>query len=906
MRLEHWLYTVPLRLRTLLQRRRVELELDEEMRFHLEQRTKENIAKGLTSEEARHEALRAMHGLEQRKEECRDARRLNPLENFGRDLRYALRMMRKSPAFTAVAILSLALGIGANTAIFSLIDTLLLRPLPVSHPEQLRSVFASMDGGRPRFYLTYPMFEALRSRNEIFSTMFTWASHRFQMRSGPDMAHVDGMLASGDYFTSLGVSPVIGRTFTGADDHPSGGKDGPVAVISDRFWARQFQRNPAAIGSALMLDDIRFTVIGVMPSGFFGAEVASRPDIWVPLALDGRIDGPACMNSRSCWWLIFMGRLKPGISDEQAQAALKVISPQIFRDTLPPGWDSGGKQKYLRSQFFTSPGARGWSFLRIQFSNPLAILMTLVALVLLIACANMANLLLARGSARHREIAVRLAIGAGRGRIVRQLLTESTLLSLLGGAAGTLLAFWLTRLLIAFLESKQQAGPGLSVQIDLHPDWRVIVFTFVIAAGSGLLFGLAPALRATRTGIGAALKERAHNLRSGEGRLGIGRITLMLQATLSVLLVAVAGLFAGSLFHLLTLNPGFNPKNLVLIGIDTDKRQDSSIVLGNLYGRLLERVNALPGVRTASLLWATPLTDSGWDEFVSVPGRTVISKQQSDTCINLIGPRFFDTMEIPLLAGRQFTETDTAASEKVGILNELAARRFFPGVNPIGKHIELENTAIRIIGIAGNIKYFNLRDPAPPELYLPYTQKTGKTWSLTFVIKTRSGIASIYPAFRSVLREIAPDVPTGTIETMQEQVDESLARERLMATLSVFFGILALLLTSIGLYGILAYGVVRRTAEIGVRMALGARGHDVIWLVLRETIGLVAIGTAFGVIAVLTTSRVIASLLYGIRPNDPGNLALAVLVLISVAAIAAYLPARRASRLDPMLALREE
>ncbi|HEX7361197.1 MAG TPA: ABC transporter permease [Bryobacteraceae bacterium] len=882
-------------------RRQWQEERVRELESYLEIETQDNIARGMSPEEARYAARRKLGNLTLLREEIYLMRGVRFLDSLWQDLRYAARMLKKGPAFTAVAVLSLALGIGANTAIFSLVDALLLRPLPVPQPGQLRNVVAQITGSEP-YYLSYPMFDALRSRNQVFSRMFAWADLRIQMPSGADVMYVSGVVASGGYFKALGVPPAMGRTFNGATSDP-------VAVISDRFWSHQFQRSPAAIGNVVTLDHIRFTIIGVMPPGFFGAEVTARPDIWVPLSFTSKILGSDCMSAkaRDCWWLQIMGRLKPGISAQQAGANLKLISPRIFRDTLPEDWPAASKRNYLHSQIVATPGAQGRSYLRGQFSNPLAILMGLVGLVLLIACANMANLLLARGSARSREIAVRLAMGAGRGRIIRQLLTESVVLSLLGGAAGTLLAIWFTRLLAAFLESKP-AGPSLPVYLNLYPDWRVVLFTFVIAAGSGLVFGLAPALRATRIGIAVCLKKRAHNLRGVKRRIPIERFTLALQAALSVVLVAGAGLFAGSLFHLLTVNPGFNSKDIVLIGIDTTKLQKSSTAVVNLYRRLLERVNAFPGVQAASLMSVTPLSDSAWIGTLSVPGRTDLSPYQRRVSMNLIGSRFFSVMEIPLLSGRPFTATDTPASEKVAIISERTAREYFPNMNPIGRHVVLgDHTAVRIVGVVGDIKYMNLRDPDPRELYLPYSQKAGAIpWSMRLLIKTRSSVASIYPAFHAALHKIAPNVPIRTVETMREQADDSLSRERMMASLSIFFGLLALLLTSVGLYGILAYAVTRRTGEIGIRMALGARGHEVVWIVLRETLGPVAVGIAVGTVAVLALSRLIAGLLYGIRPNDPGNLLLAVFALLFVGAAAAYIPARRASRIDPAVALREE
>ncbi|MBV9498932.1 MAG: ABC transporter permease, partial [Acidobacteriaceae bacterium] len=593
MKIERWIYTLPLRLRSIFHPRQVEQELEDELNYHLEQCAEQEIARGTDPNEAHYVALRAMQGVEQRKEECRDRRRVGMIENLGRDLRYAVRMLRKSPAFTTIAVLSLALGIGANTAIFSLINTLLLRPLPVPQPERLLTVLANTHGRQSISDFTYSIFRAIQQETQVFSHVFTWGSHSFQMNSGPDMVHVPGMFASGDYFSGLGVPAVTGRTFTSADDKPEGGKDGPVTVISDQFWSSHFQRDPSAIGSGITLDGTRFTIIGIMPPGFSGAEVGTKPQIWVPLT--SKVDDQACLASRSCWWLVTMGRLKPGISPKQADAELAITSTRILHDALPTNWGPLDQKKFLQRQFFTAPGAQGWTFLRTQFSNPLAILMTLVVLVLLIACANMANLLLARASARQREIAVRLAMGASRTRIIRQLLTESVLISLIGGLAGIAFASWSVRLLVGFLSASQRHSfSGEPAQFDLHPDWRVVLFTLLAITAGGLLFGLGPAFRATRVGISASLKERAHNLRLAESRVGVGRIILAAQAALSVLLVAGAGLFAGSLFRLLTLNPGFNPKDVALIGIDTDRLAQRGPALLNLYSRLLDRSAHLP------------------------------------------------------------------------------------------------------------------------------------------------------------------------------------------------------------------------------------------------------------------------------------------------------------------------
>jgi predicted permease len=514
--------------------------------------------------------------------------------------------------------------------------------------------------------------------------------------------------------------------------------------------------------------------------------------------------------------------------------------------------------------------------------------------VLLIACANIANLMLARASARHREMAVRLAMGAARSRIIRQLLTESILVSLIGAAVGVLFARWATRLIVAMM-----ATPRTPAVFDLHPDWRVLLFTCGAAVFTGILFGLLPAFRATRADLGVSLRERAQNLRGSEPRAGAARLLLALQVALSVVLISGAGLFAGSLVRIWNISPGFDPKNLLLIGLDTSQRPEKGPQLTQIYRRLLARVNALPGVRSASMVWLVPLSGAGWDDDVKILSGPDITADLRDTWANAIGPHYFDTMRIPLLAGRDFTESD---DKGVGIINETAARTWFGHGSAIGQQVRFQNSVIRIIGVAADSKYLDLRDPDSRTLYLPASDNA----SMTMVIRADASLASLYPAVRSILREIAQGTPTTEVRSMSEEVDQSIGRERLMAVLSVFFGVLAMLLTSIGLYGILAYAVTRRTGEIGVRMALGAQRHNVIWLVLRETLGHVAAGIAVGIVAVLATARLVASLLYGVRPRDPATLLMAVFALAITAAVAAWLPARRATRLDPMTALRDE
>jgi predicted permease len=807
-----------------------------------------------------------------------------------------VRVLRKSPAFTAVAILSLAFGIGANTAIFSVMDILLLRPIPVRQPEGLRLLSLSVKAG-PRYSFNYPMFELLRDRNRVFSETFAWTTLTFQTPQGGDMLLIPGALASGDYFGGLGVPPELGRVFGREDDRALGGKNGPVGVISDGLWARRYGRDASVIGQSIVLNGIAVTIIGVMPPGFFGAEIGSAPDIWVPLNLQRQTQDAKCISSPSCWYLRAMGRLGPGVSEQQASAQLQSISRLIMEDSHPPA-RADRKADFLAQTVQAESGAAGFTSLRRRVRGPLQILMGLVGFVLLIACANLANLLTARASARQREVAVRLAMGAARARVIRQFLTESVLLSVAGAAGGFLIAIGATRVLIALLSTTDNP-----VVLDLNPDWRILLFTATAALGTGLLFGLAPAVRATRTGLGAALKERTHQIQSSGRRFGFTRLLLGVQVALSIVLLAAASLLAGSLVRLLTESPGFDPRGVTVVSIDTTKLREKGPELIDLYGRFVARARAFPGTESASLMSTTPLTNSGWDNFITIPGRPDIPEEQRDAYINAVGPRLLETMRVPLLAGRDFTDADTAESGKVAILSENAARKWFPN-GALGVDIGLQNNpAIRIVGIAGNIKYSNLRDEIPPTLYVPYTQ-----WTQTgfIAIRTAAPRTQTYAMFRDMLREVAPGAPIRTIRTMEQQVDESLATERLTAYLSVFFATLALLLTAIGLYGILAYSVARRTSEIGVRMALGAQRSDVAWLVIREAMGQTAFGAAVGIAAVIASSKLIVSMLYGVRPNDPAMMIAAVATLALVCAAAAWLPARRASKLDPVVALREE
>src|SRR5215472_3816348 len=664
-------------------RTKAERELDEEFQFHLEQKIEAGIRQGLSAEEARAEAMRSLDRITLRKEECRDARGGVWLDGILQDLRYALRALRKSPAFTTVAILSLALGIGANTAIFSVMDILLLRPLAVKEPDGLRMVTLQSkivyQTSDPRYSFNYPMFELIRARNAAFAQTFAWSVTRFQTPSGVEMTLVPGAYASGDYFAGLGVAPELGRVFGQEDDQALGGKNGAVVVISDGFWASRFGRNPAAVGQILTLNGIPVSIIGVMPHGFFGAEVGTAPEVWAPLNLQRQLE-ESCISSPHCWYLKVMGRVKPGMATESVDANLSAINRGILEDNDPPTRPDR-RARFFSQTLRSEPGAAGYTGLRSRVRAPLFALMALVGLVLLIACANMANLLMARSSARQKELAVRLAMGASRARVMRQLLTESLLLAVAGTLTGFAFAIWATRGLIALLSSIDNP-----IVLDIQPDWRVMLFAAGAAMLTGLLFGAVPAWRATGGLAGAALKERSHQIRVSGTRNGMTRTLLGFQTALSVVLLAAAGLLAGSLARLVTMGPGFDPRGVTTMSI-VAPRNAKPEALTNLYTGLLSRVRAMPGVESATLLSTTPLENGGWDNFMIIPGATDIPEEDRLVDINSVSSGFFATLRIPILAGRDFRDSDTAMSEKVALISENAARRWFPS-GAVGRTIE--------------------------------------------------------------------------------------------------------------------------------------------------------------------------------------------------------------------------
>jgi len=819
------------------------------------------------------------------------------------DLRYGLRMLRKSPGFTVVAVLSLSLGIGANTAIFSLLDAVLLKMLPVQNPEQLVVINTAGPKGSSNDY-SYPVFERFRDQQQIFSGVFA-ASNTDKLSikvnapgNSAEPEPVGGKLVSGSYFSVLGVKPIIGRAFTTEEDRVPGGH--PVAVISYGYWQRRFGRNPAVVGQTFTLNDTSFTIIGVTPPEFFGEVVGDAPDLWLPTMMQPQVQpGRNFLKIRFVTWVTLMARLKPGVSFQQAQADLNVIFQRLQSEEDTSQMLPQRRQEFLARRISLTSGGKGLSELRARFSEPLRILMVVVGLVLLIACANVANLLLTRAAARQKEIAVRLALGASRLRLVRQLLTESVLLAVAGGLGGLLFAFWGGDVLLTLVSTG--TAP---ISLDLHPDIRILAFTGAVSLLTGILFGLAPALRATRVDLTPALKDSARSLSGGSGRYRLGKVLIVVQVALSLLLLIGAGLFIRSLRNLKSLDAGFNRENVLVLSIDTAAPRYKEPQLKNLYRQLLERINALPGVHSASLAFQVFRGGNMGICCISIQGAPPLPEADRRVAGDIVGPKFFETIGTPLLAGRDFNLQDNENAQKVAIINEAAAGYYFSNESPLGRRFVWLNNEIEIVGVVKDAKHRGLREQTPRMFYIPLFQHG--TQPNLLALRTEGNPASMIAAVRRVIQEVEPKLPITEVSTLAAHVDASLIQDRLIALLSSFFGVLALLLSCIGLYGVMSYTVSRRTNEIGIRMALGAQPGNVRWMVLRETLLLVLIGVAIGLPAALAVTRLVTSLLFGLTPTDPLAITLATLLLLAVAAVAGYLPARRASRVDPMIALRYE
>jgi predicted permease len=907
------------RLAALVRRRRIEDDLAEEIRIHLQMEEEENRAAGMSPERAWAAARRSFGNVTAAQERSREMWIYRALENAAKDVRYALRRLRKSPGFTAVAVLTLALGVGANTAIFTLLDQILLRLLPVKAPQAL--VLLTMRGSHygdnwGANAISHPMFRDFQRHNEVFSGMFCRFQVAMNLTVGGRAERVEGELVSGTYFDVLGVGAALGRTIAPDDDRVAGGH--PVAVLSHDYWRVRFGADPTIVGKTVLVNDRTLTVIGVAQRGFDGVELGHATKLFVPVMMDSFATGRSDMlTDRRTRWVNAFGRLKPGITAVQAQASLQpFMHAMLEREVREAAFSRASqsvKERFLRSWIELLPGSQGRMMTRRQLSTPLWVLMATTGFVLLIACANLANLLLARSTARRKEIAVRLAIGASRGRLVRQLLVESLVLSTLGGLCGLAVAFLGAEVLMAVYLPPDSAG----LNVSTAPDQRVLLFALGTTFLTGIGFGLAPALRSTKTDVTSALKDQTAAVIGGRARLR--NALVVVQVTLSLVLLIGAGLFVRSLGNLRALGPGFPTAHLIgfqlnpwLSGYVPDRSK-------LFYRQLTDELAAIPGVQSVGLAAMRILENDEWDSGMTVEGYTPAGPaDNAQPFMNQISPGYFATLGVPLVAGRDFTAADNRkvtrgsgpdSSPTVAIINEAFARRFFAGRNPIGMHVGFgtnpgASTPMEVIGVVKDIKYMNLRDEVPVQAFIPYLG-SDFVGTMTVYLRTTDPVGAISAA-RERVAKLDSTMPIYAVRSMDAQINGSLANERMIATLSSVFGGLATLLAILGLYGVMSYTVAQRTREIGIRMALGAARGSVVSLVMREVGLLVAVGVTAGVAASLALTRLVQSQLYGLGSRDPVTLLLATVGLGLVACAAGYFPALRASRVDPMVALRAE
>jgi putative ABC transport system permease protein len=826
------------------------------------------------------------------------------------DLRDAFRGLRAAPIVSAVAVLSLALGIGANSAIFSILNSLLLRELPVRRPHQLTLIGTS--AGSTSW--TNPIWEQLRSRQDLFGGATAWSSSRFNLSQGGETEFVEGVWASGTYFDVLGVSPLLGRTFTARDDERGGGPDGAVAVISYGFWQRRFAGAADAVGRSIIVERVPFTIVGVTPPSFFGAEVGRSFDVAIPLGTEPLVRGKeSALDRRSTWWLSLMVRLKDGQSLDSATAALRGIQPQMREATMPEHYRPQDQASYLKEPFVLSAAATGQSRLRTRYERPLTLIMAVVGLVLLIACANIANLLLARAAARRHEISVRLALGASRLRLVRLLLSESLLLSGLGAALGLVFAHWGSRLLVRQLSSSTN-----TVFLDLSLDWRVLAFTTGIAVATALLFGMAPALRAARVQPNESLKEQGRS-NSTDRRFSAGNVLVVAQVALSLVLIVAAGLFMRTFTTLENLDLGFDREGALVVNVNAQPLRLDPRARLPLLERIREAAGTAPGVQHAALSVVTPVSGSTWNNLFEFSHPPDLPERERIANVNHVSPGFFAALRTRIIAGRDFTEADRDGAPRVVIVNESFARKYFGGQNPVGRTFgqpglgEDTRKTFEIVGYVQDATYRSLREPFSPTVYYPLLQGDGAPSSVSVTVRAAGGSpALLIRPLAAALGAVHKDLAL-TFRPLEEQVDASLIQERLVAMLSGFFGALALLLAGLGLYGVTSYAVSRRRSELGIRLALGAAPGGVVRIVLQRVALLVTCGLVAGLALVASFilfgerfgKQSVASLLYGIELRDPLTFAAAAVVLTLIGGLAGWIPARRASRIDPAMVLRQ-
>jgi predicted permease len=894
--------------RNLFRRSHVERELTDELRGFVETLTDQHVRAGMSPDAARRAALVEVGGIEQVKEQVRDVRTGALIEQLLQDLRYALRVLRKSPAFTAVAVLSLGIGIGANTAIFSVIDAVLLKSLPIRDPGSLvivQRLSRGPDGKTGARAMPYPSFARVRAENHVMTAMAASAGAgniTLAVNGAAERLPHGVLVVTGDFFPVLGIVPYRGRLLGPDDDRTLGAH--PVAVLSYGYWQTRFGGDESIVGRTVRINDAAFTIVGITPAKFFGLLVGDTPDVYAPMMMDSVIfRARSGVISPNNGFLTVIGRLKPGVTRAQAGAELGPLYVRARIETSGGVVDERSLKLYEGTSIDVQAGGGGLGFMRNQYGPSLRILMAMVALLLLIACGNIANLLLARASARRREIAVRVSLGAGRARLIRQLLTESVLLGVAGGALGLGFAQWGNKLLIGVISS------GVWPVIDLSPDGRILAFTAAVAIGTGLLFGIAPALGATRVEISPALKNAARGT-IGVPHARLGRAMVVAQIGLSLVLIAGTGLFVRSLSELRSVDMGFDRERVLLVRLDPRRDGYSAERAAAFYRELLERAKRIGGVREAALAEMTPMEGSRNSIKFSVPGYIPADSERMNVFVVNVSPEYFTVLGATLRSGRVFDRAGGDVPVPL-VVNAAFSERYLREGGVLGRSVSLvgpdesKRDEAEVVGVVRNLRLDNLRDSVPPAVFRPFFdgQAVGRAHLL---LRTASAPVAIAAQARALVREMDPRLEVLTVRTLVEQVDNTLLGPRLVATISTFFGLVALALAAIGLYGVLSYAVSRRTSELGLRMALGASPGSVRWMVLRQTAGMVAIGIAVGVPLIVVLGRLVQGFLFGLRPTDPLTLAVAIGVLAAVAAVAGFLPAQRAARVDPIVALRSD
>jgi predicted permease len=837
------------------------------------------------------------------------------MNNLLKDIRYGLRSLRKRPGFALVAIITLGLGIGANTAIFTLVNAVLLKQLPVSKPEEL-VLFSSATGegtsiddtpraGRWDRY-SYASYQHLRAHNQSFQdvTAVRSGSARLSVRgigSGDTAQRASGQLVAGNYFSVLGVTAMRGRVLMPSDDAPNAQ---PAAVVSFNYWQQQLSSDPTIVNKTLVINGTNFTVVGITPPEFFGERIRRSPDFWLPLAFQPQVElRRSYLEDPQVYFLTPIGRLKPSVTLAQANADLNVSLRQFLTEQAGSQLNDGFRSRIEKAHIELISGAGGISGLRTLYSKPLRMLMAIVGMVLLIACANVGSLLLSRAAGRKAEMSLRMALGASRIRIIRQLLTESMLLAALGGVVGVLISYWGVKLLVSFAANE--------APLETKPDLMVLLFTAGVSIVSGVLFGLIPAIRASKTDLSSAMKEKTAT-RGRRFILNPSSAMVILQVALSMVLLTGAGLFARSLAKLQNQDMGFDRANVLLVGVDPRLAGYKAEQLPSLYRQLFDRLHTLPGVRSVTMATYSPMSGSGRNSTVQVQGYTAQPGEDQDVEDILAGPEYIETLGARLMLGRGIEVRDTLAAPRVAVVNEAFAAHYFKDQNPIGRTLSFDGddgkpNPIEIIGVIADVMSQSTRTKAQRAVYRPILQQPDESaFLVNFHLRTVDDPAAIAGATRAAISQVDSKLPIFDLKTLDNQLQEKLKQDRLITRLVGFFGALALLLAAIGLYGVMAHGVARRTNEIGIRMALGARGGRIAWMILRETFVLVVIGLLLGVPVALASAKLISAQLFGMQPNDPLTLIGAALVLSFVALLAGYLPARRAARVNPLTALRYE